>query len=72
MKLKQILDVFKDVQDPGIKKYVCAPCSNCKGQIRDLIHTYGLYGKYGIRYGGLMELVANAMVDVKKPFIEWE
>ena len=72
MKLKQILEAFKDVQDPEIKKYVCAPCSNCKGQIRDLINTYGLQEKYGIRYGGLVELVANAMVDIPKPFIEWE
>ncbi len=72
MKLKQILEVFKDVQDPSIKKYVCAPCSNCKGQIRDLINTYGLCEKYGIRYGGLVELMANAMVDVKKPFIDRE
>ena len=72
MKLKQILEVFEDVRDPEIKKYVCAPCSNCKGQIRDLINTYGLQEKYGIRYGGLVELVVNAMADIEKPFIEWE
>ena len=72
MKLKQILDVFRDVMDPGINKYVCAPCSNCKGQIRDLINTYGLQEKYGVRYGGLVELVVNAMADIEKPFIEWE
>ena len=72
MKLKQILEAFKNVQAPEIKKYVCAPCSNCKGQIRDLINSYGLQEKYGIRYGGLVELVVNAMVDIEKPFIEWE
>jgi Fe-S oxidoreductase len=72
MKLKQILEAFKNVQDPEIKKYVCAPCSNCKGQIRDIINTYGLREKYDIRYGGLVELVVNAMVDIEKPFIEWE
>ncbi len=72
MKLKQILDVFRDVMDPGINKYVCAPCSNCKGQIRDLLNANGLTEKYGIRYGGLVELVVNAMVDIQKPFIEWE
>ena len=72
MKLKQILEVFNGVRDHSIRKYVCAPCSNCKGQIRDLISTYGLYEKYGIRYGGLVELIANAMVDVKKPFIDRE
>jgi len=72
MKLKQILEAFETVQKPEIKKYVCAPCSNCKGQIRDLINTYGLEEKYGIRYGGLVELVVNAMADLPKPFIEWE
>jgi Fe-S oxidoreductase len=71
MKAKQILEAFNDVMDPSIKKYVCAPCSNCKGQIRDLIEAYRL-GQYSIRYGGLVELVVNAMVDIEKPFIEWE
>jgi Fe-S oxidoreductase len=72
MKLKQILEAFKDVQGPEIKKYVCAPCSNCKGQIRDLISAYSLQEHCGIRYGGLAELVVNAMADLEKPFIEWE
>ena len=36
MKMKQILDAFQDAPGPEIKKYVCAPCSNCKGQIRDM------------------------------------
>jgi len=71
MKLKQILEVFKDVLDPNIKKYVCAPCSNCKGQIRDLISAYHLDEKYGIHYGGLVELVVNAMTDLPRPYIEW-
>jgi len=72
MKLKQILETFQDVMDPGIRKYVCAPCSNCKGAIRDLLNDNGLAEKYGIRYGGLVELVVNAMADIEKPFIEWE
>ena len=72
MKLKQILDVFKDIRDPEINKYVCAPCSNCKGQIRDLLSHYQVGEKYGIRCGGLVELVVNAMVDIEKPFIEWD
>ncbi len=72
MKLKQILDAFQDVMDPSIRKYVCAPCSNCKGAIRDLLTDNGLTENYGIRYGGLVELVVNAMVDLPKPFIEWE
>jgi hypothetical protein len=31
-----------------------------------------LWEKHGIYYGGLVELVANALVDLKEPFIEWE
>jgi Fe-S oxidoreductase len=72
MKLKQILEAFHDVLDPGIRKYVCAPCSNCKGAIRGIISSNDLWEKHSIYYGGLAELVANAMVDMKKPFIEWE
>ena len=72
MKLKQILEAFGDVIDPSIHKYVCAPCSNCKGQIRDLLNSHGAWDKYGILYGGLVELIVNAMVDLEKPFIEWE
>ncbi len=72
MKLKQILDVFQDVITPETRKYVCAPCSNCKGQIRDLFNYYSVWDECGILYGGLAELIVNAMVDVKKPFIEWE
>jgi len=72
MKLKQILEAFKDVLDPEIKKYVCAPCSNCKGAIRDILNSYDLWETHSIYYGGLVELIANAMVDMKKPFIDWE
>jgi Fe-S oxidoreductase len=72
MKLKQILEAFQDVIDPSIHKYVCAPCSNCKGQIRDLLNSHGAWDQYGILYGGLVELIVNAMVDLEKPFIEWE
>jgi Fe-S oxidoreductase len=72
MKLKQILEAFQDVVDPGTHKYVCAPCSNCKGQIRDLLSSHGAWEKYGILYGGLVELIVNAMADLEKPFIEWE
>ena len=71
-KLKQVLDAFSDCPTPEIKKYVCAPCSNCKGQLRDLFGYYGVWEKSGILYGGLAELIVNAMVDVKPPFIQWE
>ena len=72
MKLKQILETFQDVLEPGIKKYVCAPCSNCKGAIRDVLSGQDLWERNSIYYGGLVELVANAMVDLKQPFINWE
>jgi len=72
VKFKQILDAFTDHPEPEVKKYVCAPCSNCKGQIRDTLQYYDALEKSGITYGGLVELIVNAMVDVKEPFIEWE
>jgi len=71
-KLRQILDVFQDVLDPEQKKYVCAPCSNCKGAMRDMFAAYGLFEKCNIMYGGLVELVVNAMTDIEQPFLEWE
>ncbi len=71
-KLKQVLDAFADQPDPEVKKYLCAPCSNCKGQIRDLFRYYGVWEKSGILYGGLVELIVNAMTETKQPFIEWE
>jgi Fe-S oxidoreductase len=71
MKVKQILESFQDIINSDIKKYICAPCSNCKGQIRDLLDYYDIREKYGIRYGGLAELIVNAMANLKKPFIEW-
>ena len=71
-KLQQILDAFSDCLDPSIPKYVCAPCSNCKGQIRDLLAYHGIWKQHRILYGGLVELIVNAMADVRPGFIEWE
>jgi hypothetical protein len=51
---------------------VCSPCSNCKGTFRDGLTYYNAFEKCGIIYGGLVELIVNAMVDIEKPFIEWE
>jgi hypothetical protein len=72
MKMKQIVDAFADAPGPEVKKYVCAPCSNCKGAMRDMIEYYDAWNKSGIYYSGLVELIVNAMVDLKEPFIEWE
>ncbi len=72
MKLKQVLDAFSDCPSPAVRKYLCAPCSNCKGQLRDLFRYYGVWEKSGILYGGLAELIVNAMPGLKEPFIKWE
>lgn len=71
-KLEQILNAFADCPGPSVPKYLCAPCSNCKGQFRDMLAYYGLWEKNRILYGGLVELIVNAMTDVKPGFIEWE
>ena len=72
MKFKQILDAFQDtIEDPTIPKYVCAPCSNCKGAIRDILKFYKVTEKFNVHYGGLVELVVNALVDIEKPFLDF-
>ncbi|RME29288.1 MAG: (Fe-S)-binding protein [Deltaproteobacteria bacterium] len=71
-KFAQILNAFQDCIGPETNKYVCAPCSNCKGQLRDLIKYYEAWDRCRIMYGGLVELVVNAMVDVKEGFLEWD
>jgi Fe-S oxidoreductase len=70
-KLEQVLTAFGDCLDPAIPKYVCAPCSNCKGQMRDLFAYWNLWDKHQILYGGLVELIVNAMTKVKPGFVEW-
>jgi len=37
-----------------------------------MFEYYGVWKKSGILYGGLVELIVNAMVDIEKPFIQWE
>lgn len=71
-KLQQVLNAFGECLDPAIPKYLCAPCSNCKGQLRDILSYYGMWEKHRILYGGLVELIVNAMKNVKPGFIEWE
>jgi Fe-S oxidoreductase len=71
-KLQQILAAFSDCPDPSIPKYVCAPCSNCKAQIRDLLAYHHVWDTHRIQYGGLVELVVNAMTSVRPGFVEWE
>jgi Fe-S oxidoreductase len=72
VKFRQLLEVFSDSIGPETGKYVCAPCSNCKGQLRDLIGYYQAWDRCRILYGGLVELIVNAMTDVPEGFLEWE
>ncbi|MDQ1266438.1 MAG: hypothetical protein QG635_1590 [Bacteroidota bacterium] len=72
-KFKQILDSFADEDPtPNTPKYICAPCSNCTGQMRDILDFYGAKEKSGLYYSGLVELIVNAMVDVKEGFIDFD
>jgi Fe-S oxidoreductase len=71
-KFEQVLNAFQDDLSPETHKYLCAPCSNCKGQLRDMLFAYDAWEKCGILYGGLVELIVNAMVDVPEGFLEWE
>jgi Fe-S oxidoreductase len=72
-KFAQILAAFgAEIDQTDRPKYVCAPCSNCKGQIRDLLDRYEAWDRVKIHYGGLVELVANAMVDIPKGFLDWD
>ncbi len=69
-KFLQILNAFQD-EPREIPKYVCAPCSNCKGTIRDILDYYHAEERSHIYYGGLVELIVNAMADMKKPIIRF-
>jgi Fe-S oxidoreductase len=72
-KFRQILEAFQD--EPWGEenhKYVCAPCSNCKGQLRDIITYYKAHEKAGLHYGGLVELMVNAMADARPGYIDWQ
>jgi Fe-S oxidoreductase len=70
MKVKQVLDAFQSTLSSKISKYICAPCSNCKGQFRDLIEYYELDARCNIRYSGLAEFIVNAMTDTPMQYLE--
>ncbi len=71
LKTRQVLEVFEDVINPGTRKCVIAPCSNCKGSMREIISHYGLGEKFNISYTGLAELMVNAMAGLPA-FIRWD
>ncbi len=70
-KLEQFTNAFGDCLDPSQNKYICAPCSNCKGQIRELLDVHKLSEANSIYYGGIVELIVNAMTDVNPGFIKF-
>jgi Fe-S oxidoreductase len=72
VKFGQVVEAFRDHPGPEVKKYLCAPCLNCKMQFRDLFAHYGARKRFGIAFGGLAELIVNAMAGLPKPFMEWQ
>lgn len=71
-KFEQIINAFGDeFSDPSIVKYVCAPCSNCKGTIRDLLSVYKATATYNVQYGGLVDIMVNGLVSMEKPYFEF-
>ncbi|RDB61490.1 4Fe-4S ferredoxin [Gordonibacter sp. 28C] len=72
IKFAQILNAFEDeIENPDIVKYVCAPCSNCKGTIRDLLQTYKATARYNVQYGGIVELMVNGLASMDRPYFEF-
>lgn len=73
VKFDQILGAFQDtIDDPSIIKYVCAPCSNCKGTLRGIFEYYEATHKFNIHYDGLVELMVNALVSMKQPYLTFD
>jgi len=74
MKFKQILEAFtkEELDNTDLPKYICAPCSNCKGTFREMLSYYNATARHNIYYGGLVELIVNAMTDLEQPFIDWD
>ncbi|MDR1603251.1 MAG: (Fe-S)-binding protein [Gracilibacteraceae bacterium] len=72
MKFAQILTAFApEMTDPHLPKYVCAPCSNCKGTIREIFHAYKATDQYNLQYGGLVEIMVNALAGLERPYLEF-
>lgn len=71
-KFEQIINAFgDDFSNPDQIKYVCAPCSNCKGTIRDILNVYKVTKTYNVQYGGLVDLMVNGLASMEKPYFEW-
>ncbi|WP_417134457.1 (Fe-S)-binding protein [Rubneribacter badeniensis] len=72
VKFAQIINAFPDeFEDKDTVKYVCAPCSNCKGTIRDILKVYKATKTYNVQYGGLVELMVNGLASMERPYLEF-
>ena len=72
VKFAQIINAFpEEFENPDIVKYVCAPCSNCKGTIRDILKVYKATATYNVQYGGIVELMVNGLASMDKPYFEF-
>lgn len=71
-KMEQVLDAFSECLDAGTRKYLCAPCGDCKVQLSALLDQHAPWDKNRILCGGLAELVVNAMTAVRPGFLNWE
>jgi Fe-S oxidoreductase len=72
-KFAQIIKAFgSDFAKPEIIKYVCAPCSNCKGTMRELFEFFEATERYHVHYGGLVELMVNALASMEQPYLTFE
>lgn len=71
-KIEQVLDAFSECLDAGWRKYLCAPCGDCKTQLNTLLDEHAPWERHRILCGGLAELVVNAMVVVPRGFLNWE
>jgi Fe-S oxidoreductase len=71
-KFAQIIESFgESYTNPEIPKYICAPCSNCKGTMRELLQHYKATSEYNVHYGGIAELMVNALKSTKTPYLEF-
>lgn len=71
-KMEQVLEAFSECAEAETRKYLCAPCSECKTQLQQLVDQHAPWEQNRIRVGGLADLAVNAMVRVRPGFLNWE
>jgi len=63
-KWRQICDASRKIMSENSRIYLCAPCSNCKSQLRDVRGAFDSANMGHMAVGGLSELVVNAIPSV--------